>query len=132
MSEREKRLGDVMVYIVEDDEAVCDSIGVILESHGATVTLLHSLVETRAALAKKRPTCIVLDIHLPDGLGWDLLAKLREFNISVPAVVMTGQMQPRYRDLAKLLQVEILEKPLDGDDVAAKIAALVRKVGEPE
>ena len=129
MHSRNAPLGDASIYLVEDDEAVCDSLGVILEFQGATVTRLANLSDTRAALAFHQPDCMLIDINLPDGTGWDLLTEFRNNNVLIPAIMITGMMQHQYLDLAKLMEVDILEKPLDGDDLAAQVESLFFRSG---
>lgn len=113
------------VYLIEDDEAVRQSIGAVLETHGATVRPLSGAGEARRLRYHEDRAIMVIDVHLTDGLGPDLLAELRSNGVSAPAILMTGRIEARLRNIARDLEVAILEKPLDGDDLAARMSSLM-------
>ena len=122
-----KILEGIIVYVIDDDAAIRESIGVVLEANGATVMLLRGVGETRGIPIDNQHGCLLIDMNLLDGLGPSLLMELRAEGISAPAILMTGMIEPRHREIAKFLQVAIMEKPVDGDDVAIKLAALMAR-----
>jgi FixJ family two-component response regulator len=78
-------------YVVDDDDAVRDSIRMLLESQGFTVCTYASgwsfLREARA----NRNSCLVVDVNMPGMNGLELLDQLRRDGIMVPAIVVTGR-----------------------------------------
>ena len=80
------------VLAVEDDEAVARVLGIMLRRDGHSVTIAGTLAEARKALAKHRPSVILLDMKLPDGSGVDLLDHLASTPglERVPVVVLSG------------------------------------------
>jgi len=81
-----------MVAIVDDDEAVRDSLRMLLEFHGMHVTAVASAGEFWATTHERFPDCIILDLHLPDIGGREILKSLQSGGSAMPPViVITGQ-----------------------------------------
>jgi two-component system, LuxR family, response regulator FixJ len=82
-------------YVVDDDDAVRDSIRMLLESQGFTVCTYASgwsfLREARA----NRNSCLVVDVNMPGMNGLELLDQLRRDGIMVPAIVVYGAVRRR-------------------------------------
>lgn len=76
------------------------------------------------------PLCIVLDQKLPGRTGLALLAELRARDVSAPAILITSNPTARVRQAAAAAGVEIVEKPLLGHALEAKVReALARRAG---
>tara|TARA_R110002020_G_scaffold15263_1_gene54543 strand:- start:222 stop:620 length:399 start_codon:yes stop_codon:yes gene_type:complete len=126
MTDLSKPLDSVHVYLLDDDEAVCDSLAAVLEMHGARIETFLSVNEMRAAQLENRDGVLIFDIQLQDGLGHELLAELRDRGITMPAILMSGNLEKgRLQSLSGLCEI-LLEKPVDGDDLALRIAAVLK------
>ena len=109
MSKSEAR----MVAVVDDDEAVRDSLRFLLESVGFEVSLYASAREFLCAAKPDEIGCLVLDQHMPDQTGLQLVSRLRDVGSAVPVALITGSPSPDLVERAKLLGVKtVLEKPL--------------------
>src|SRR5581483_10912855 len=78
------------VHVIDDDEAVRDSLAFLLRSARIQVATYDSAV---AFLHGKPPAghgCIVTDVRMPEIGGIELLQRLRELNITMPVIVITG------------------------------------------
>jgi CheY-like chemotaxis protein len=79
---------------------------------------------------------VLLDVNLPDMLGWDLLAELRQDEAlsRIPVIVLTGTIQATDAKLARQLNVaRYLCKPFDADEfekMIAELEAVVRERGQ--
>lgn len=98
-----------MVLIVDDDRVLADRVSASLRTRGWEARNAYDCAEARAALLEVTPRLLVLDLQLPDGLGWDLLAELRAGPLApdVPVVVISSlpvsRREVRERGIAAFL-----------------------------
>lgn len=78
------------VFIVDDDEAVCDALGMLLRTAGLQVETFRSASSFLKAYQPGASACLVLDIRMPGMTGLDLQDLLRKRRISIPIVFLTG------------------------------------------
>jgi len=100
------------VCIVDDDAVVCDSLSALLDAHGFKALAHASSAAFLADERRARLGCLIIDQHMPgtDGLG--VLATLRDENIAVPSILITGRLDASIAErAAKLAVMAILEKP---------------------
>ena len=99
------------VFVVDDDDVVRDSLKALLEARGFAVEDYGSGREFLAAGGAV--ACLLLDIHMPEMSGLDLLRQLRGQGDSTPVILMTGRRDPTTEDQAKPLGIiALLDKPL--------------------
>lgn len=114
------------VCIVDDDEAVRDSLKAMLESYGLPVRDFPSALAFLEAGDYHHCRCLILDLHMPVMTGLELLETLRAKNVAVPALMVTGQPDPRLAPrLAKAGLSALLAKPVSDDVLLARIADAV-------
>lgn len=118
-----------MIHVVDDDEAVRDSLRILLESSGHAVRTYPS-----AALflegAGATLGCVLTDVRMPDMDGLALQRRLNERGLHLPVIVMTGQGDIAVAVRAmKAGALDFLEKPFDDDDL---LAAVERALAEGE
>jgi two-component system, LuxR family, response regulator FixJ len=105
-----------MVGVVDDDEAVRDSLQFLLETAGFCVATYSSAAHFLRDATPGDLTCLVLDQHMPELTGLQLVTRLRHQGVTVPIALITGSPSPDLVRLARQLGVAaILEKPLDDD-----------------
>lgn len=113
----------LMIYVVDDDDAVRDSLEVLLEPEGFVIRSYASAEEFLADLdgpfAKpSNPACLLLDLNMPGKGGMELLTILAEHDNGLPVVVMTGNIDEKTKSRAlNSGAVAFLEKPVDADDL---------------
>jgi RNA polymerase sigma factor (sigma-70 family) len=78
------------VFIVDDDEAVRDSIQELVESVGLQAEGYESAMAFMAAFRPQRPGCLVLDVRMAEMSGLVLQARLNELEARIPVIVLTG------------------------------------------
>ena len=78
------------VLVVDDDTSILDTVSSILSGEGYDVVSAATGEEALAAVARKQPLLILLDMRMPIMDGWAVARALREQGISVPIVVMTA------------------------------------------
>jgi two-component system response regulator FixJ len=116
----------LVVWIVDDAISVRKSIGAVLETADIVVRDYGSAGEFLADFAPVKPSCLIVDHHMPDMTGLDLLLHLRKEGVTVPVIVITGQGDPVLKEKAiKAGAVTMLHKPVDGDELIELIESLI-------
>lgn len=109
------------VYVVDDDNAVRDSLAALLEPEGFLIKQYSSVDSFLKDLAEGHPgegdrACVLLDLHMPGRGGQELLDILVKHNSHLPVVVMTGNTSEKTKSQALAKgAVAFLEKPVDAD-----------------
>jgi DNA-binding NtrC family response regulator len=116
------------VLIVDDEPNVCLELRLSLATEAYEISEAHSALEALELLADSPFALIVLDIRLPDMDGLELLAKLRQDEISVPAVIVTafGKV-PLAVKAMKLGAIDFLEKPVHPGELRQVVAEALRR-----
>jgi two-component system catabolic regulation response regulator CreB len=122
--------------LVVDDEP---HIGLLLRPHlerlGYLVSLARTLGEARHALQGGAPPfdAMLLDLHLPDGSGLDLLHELRDAAATraFPVIVLTAEGEDRILREAEGLGAGLLTKPFSPSKLTARIAAMLGDAPPP-
>lgn len=105
------------VLVVDDDTSILDTVSAILSGEGYDVVSAATGQEALAAVARKRPLLILLDMRMPVMDGWAVARALREQGISVPIVVMTAaESAKRWAD--EVGAEGYLAKPFGLDELA--------------
>jgi two-component system, LuxR family, response regulator FixJ len=111
------------VYLIDDDDAVRDSLTILLESYGMDVRAYESCAEFLAGYLAGPNSCLVLDHHLPTMSGLDLLESRAPAQLRLPVVMISGRVDPaiKARALAAGALV-VLDKPFEDKALLAAIA----------
>ncbi len=100
------------IFIVDDDEAVRDSLSMLIESAGMKSQTFGSCREFLAKRAPPQHSCLLLDVHMPEMSGLQLLDEMAKRGIKLPVIVMTGQADvPLAVRAMKAGAVDFIEKP---------------------
>jgi two-component system response regulator FixJ len=102
------------VFVVDDDEAVRDSLGALLEASGFRVKTFGSAAAFLASDLAEERACLVTDIRMPDMDGLELQLELKRRGSRLPVIVITGHGDvPLAVRAMKAGAIEFLEKPYD-------------------
>ena len=117
------------ILVVDDDVGVLSLLRAQLESQGFTdVVTVGSPVAALKAAAEQRPELVLLDLHMPEMSGFDVIAALAEiFDPPPPVIMLTGDAAPetRYRALSSGAR-DFLLKPLDALEIRLRVTNLLR------
>src|ERR1700693_1399606 len=120
---------EIDAHVIDDDEAVRESLHFLLRSAKLTVTTYDSA----AAFLEVAPTvgsgCIITDVRMPGLSGIDLLRRLKEMQIGLPVIVITGHGDvPLAVEAMKFGAVDFLEKPFDDDVLLASVRSALNRL----
>jgi two-component system, LuxR family, response regulator FixJ len=119
---------DTDAHVIDDDEAVRESIAFLLRSAGLKVKTYDSAV----AFLEVAPTigsgCVITDVGMPGLSGVDLLRRLKELQIRMPVIVITGRGDvPLAVEAMKFGAVDFLEKPFDDNVLLASVRSALNR-----
>ena len=118
----------IFVHIVDDDRAVRESLGDLLQSMDYQVALYASASDFLKVELPDAPACLVLDVRLPGTSGLELQAYLASINVGLPVILMTGFGDiPMCVRAMKLGAVDFLTKPIRNQDLLDAVAVAIRK-----
>ena len=116
------------IYIVDDNLSVCRALSLLLKSHGFEVEVFMRAAEFLAFKRFKLPSCLVLDIHLPDMNGLLLQETMERRGIFIPIVFITGYGTiPMSVRGMKAGAVDFLTKPFTKKKLLGAIAQAISK-----
>jgi two-component system response regulator FixJ len=109
-----KTTGGPTVFIVDDDDAVRDSLGALLESAGLTAESFASGTRFLDALGPDRIGCVLLDVQMPDLGGLEIQERLAASQSGLRVIIITGHGDvPLAVRAMKAGAVDFIEKPFD-------------------
>jgi two-component system response regulator FixJ len=113
---------EAIVYVIDDDDAVRQSLEFLLKTAGLTVRGFEHARAFLEILPKIQHGVVVTDVRMPDISGIDLLRGLRETNPDLPVIVITGHGDISLAvEAMKIGAVDFLEKPFDDDLLIASV-----------
>jgi len=116
------------VYVIDDDEAMRDSLNFLLDSANFNVTLFETALRFLEALPGLEFGCVVSDVRMPGLDGIELLKRMKADQSKFPIVIMTGHGDvPLAVEAMKQGAVDFLEKPFEDDRLIGMIEAAIRQ-----
>jgi len=107
-----------MIYIVDDDSAVRESLAALLETYGFGLSLHASGNDFLSGYSFDGAGCVVLDINMPGISGMDVLRRLRARGCRVPVIAITGRGDPGLKEqLVQMGADVVFDKPVDEDEL---------------
>jgi len=121
---------DAIVYIVDDDPQVCESLSLMVRSMGYQPETFQSAEAFLDGCNGDpgKPRCMVLDVRMPGISGLDLQRSLSERGVNIPVIVISG-----CADIPMAVQamsegaMDFLEKPFSRQVLLARIQAAVQR-----
>jgi two-component system, LuxR family, response regulator FixJ len=113
-----------VVHVIDDDEALRESLAFLLRTAKLEVKSFDSAKAFLEALPDASLACVITDVRMPDLSGIDLLKRLKELKVGVPVIVITG-----HGDIAlaveamKIGAADFIEKPFNDDLLLASVYA---------
>jgi two-component system response regulator FixJ len=116
------------VYVIDDDDAMRDSLDFLLDSAGFQVALFDSAHNFLGKLSGIEFGCVVSDVRMPGIDGIELLKRVKASTSPLPVVIMTGHGDvPLAVEAMKLGAADFVEKPFEDDRLIGIIDAALRQ-----
>jgi two-component system, LuxR family, response regulator FixJ len=124
-------VADTIVHVIDDDEAVRQSIEFLLRASGVAARTYDSASAFLDALPNVESGCIITDVRMPGISGIDLLRRLGEMRIRIPVIVVTGHGDvPLAVEAMKNGAVDFLEKPFEDELLLGSVRSALNRSQE--
>jgi len=122
-----------MVCIVDDDDAVRDSMRLLIEAYGLPVRDYPSAAAYLNEMPSGGGAVLLLDLHMPGMNGLELLELLRRRRMNTPAIIITGRADPSLAErIERARVVALLHKPIGDQDLVALIERAIADNQSPQ
>ena len=124
----EKTTAQRVVHVIDDDEALRESLAFLLRAAQLEVKSFSSARAFLDELPDESLGCVITDVRMPDISGIDLLRRLKELKIGVPVIVVTGHGDVALAvEAMKIGAADFFEKPFDDDLLLASVRSALRE-----
>jgi two-component system, LuxR family, response regulator FixJ len=111
-----------LIYLVDDDEAVRDSLGMLFDSIGLAYEAYPSALDFLLSFDPARHACLVADIRMPGLSGLELQQRLNDQGAETPIIFITGHGDvPMAVTAMKSGAVDFVQKPFRDQDLIDRI-----------
>ncbi len=117
----------IKVLTIDDDPAMTEFIGLLLQSHGLEVIACNESRNSMEVLLKEKPDIVLLDLMMPGQDGWDICQSIRAFS-NVPIAILSAIDDPIV--ISSALDAgadDYMVKPVAGGVLIAHINNLMRR-----
>ena len=120
------------IFVADDDTATRDTLSRALVAAGYEVICFADGAALLSQIRSRIPTCIFLEVRIPERAGLDLLKRLRQENCPAPIFVTSAN-----GDIATAVEavrsgaVDFIEKPIRGDDVVERMETAIEELAQP-
>ena len=124
--------GKRLVYIVDDDEAVRDSLDLLLSAAGFETMTFDSAETFLASPPRAATGCLLSDIRMPGMSGLELMEALHVRGAACPVVLITGHGDvPMAVEAMKRGAHDFIEKPFDDERLVSAVSSALARGGGP-
>lgn len=114
--------GEPVVFVVDDDPALRDSIALLVRAEGLAARTFDSARSFLDAWDRTEPGCLIVDLRMPGLSGLDLQERLAGDGDAPPIIFLTGYgTVPAAVRALKAGAMDFLEKPFDPDTLLARV-----------
>ena len=118
------------ILMVEDETSITEPLAEALDREGFDTRVAGTVADAIDQATSQLPDLVLLDVELPDGSGYDVARRLRERS-KVPIIMLTARGEETDRIVGLELGADdYIVKPFSAREVAARIRAVLRRVGD--
>jgi two-component system response regulator FixJ len=117
-------MADGVIYLVDDDAAMRDSLAFLFSTEGRQVEAFDSPTKFLSIAPSLRGGCIVTDVRMPEMNGVQLVRRLKDLGVGLPVVMITGHADvPIAVEAMKAGVTDFIEKPFADHTILAAVDA---------
>ncbi len=117
-----------LVYLVDDDYSVRDSLSMLIESTGQPVRCFESADDFLNNFDPEQAGCLILDVRMPRMTGLELQEELSRRDFSIPIIFISGHADvPDSSKAFRAGAVDYMEKPFDSETLLTRMQEAIRK-----
>jgi two-component system, LuxR family, response regulator FixJ len=117
-----------IVYLVDDEFAIRDSLTLLIESNGLMMRSFASAAAFLANYSPDHPGCLILDVRMPTMTGLELQEELNKSGIHIPIIFISGNADiPESAKAFRAGALDFLEKPFDNSLLLERIHEAIDK-----
>jgi FixJ family two-component response regulator len=121
-------LPKTLVYLVDDDFSVRDSLSLLIESTGQAVKCFESADEFLNNFDSEQAGCLILDVRMPNMTGLELQEEMARKNFSIPIIFISGHADiPDSSKAFRAGAVDYMEKPFDTNILLTRMQEAIQK-----
>jgi FixJ family two-component response regulator len=121
-------LPKTLVYLVDDDFSVRDSLSLLIESTGQAVRCFESADEFLNNFDSEQAGCLNLDVRMPNMTGLELQEEMARKNFSIPIIFISGHADiPDSSKAFRAGAVDYMEKPFDTNILLTRMQEAIQK-----
>lgn len=122
---------NIVVHLIDDDEAVRQSLAFLLATAGLAVRVYESADKFLDTVATLQPGCVVSDVRMPGTDGLELQRRLNALGVTLPVIIMTGHADvPLAVEAMKAGAVDFIEKPFEDTLLLSAIQTALDRHGK--
>lgn len=117
-----------LVYLVDDDFSVRDSLGMLIESTGQAVRCFESADDFLNNFDQDQAGCLILDVRMPNMTGLELQQEMARRDFAIPIIFISGHADvPDSSKAFRAGAIDYLEKPFDSDVLLKRMQEGIQK-----
>jgi FixJ family two-component response regulator len=120
------------VLILDDDNAVRNSLKFSLEAEGFSVLAYASPNEVLNEASLPDPSCLIVNYNMPAMNGLEFVARLRDRHLAIPVILATGHLSDNIRRRAAAAGVTTIEKPFLGNRLLDCVERAFEQATKPQ
>ena len=119
------------IAIVDDEDSVSRAFARLLRAYSFQTRIYGSGTEFLRSVSSDAPDCLIVDVHLGDMNGFEVLRRLSSMRINIPAIVVTARDEPGVRrEFALCCATALLIKPIEGNSLLNAIGTAISTLDE--
>lgn len=117
-----------LVYLVDDDFSVRDSLSLLIESTGQAVRCFESADDFLGNFDPDQTGCLILDVRMPNMTGLELQEELARRDFAIPIIFISGHADvPDSSKAFRAGAVDYMEKPFDSEVLLRRMQEAIQK-----